>query len=241
MDAGFHKRHHFSERLGTWGARRPAPYVGSAPGNPFDVSRSFPFVKRPNPVGREWILRTGPVEGLVLAGGLLLLTAWVYARIVQSISLTSSWLLVVAATLLLAIGGFAVRGTVSFAATLPKEIEVVQDAVEASIEIHGPEGTRNVQRRIRFESVEDVKPWRSGGGRWGGGPSPAGIFGKFDSPPDGVVLKLPQTGRDTLIGAGDPYDIIYLAAENYQPVREAWEKWKREKPAETGGYCSLNR
>jgi hypothetical protein len=186
----------------------------------------------PNPVGREWILRTLPLQGLFVAFGVALALIWPINLGTGVLPPTVAASILGFGAVFVAIGLTMTWSRVAFARTLPRSIELLPDEIRGTIDLRGPSGIRTVTRSIRFANVDDVKPWRAGGTMFGGpGPSPAAVFGEFTPALDGDRVKLPQTGRDKDLGAGEPFDILYLANENYIPVRKAWEVWKRDNPS----------
>jgi hypothetical protein len=207
-----------------------------------------------NPVGAEWVRssRVRVTIGLALGAAILvdgLLEQLLGGNCVLINHIVTcnpafhsvGWLfLIVLGGALLAAGLIAFSQARSFGRRLPYVISLGPDGIVATFRSLTSDGLTTVSRRMRFATIDDVKPprlsWRDQGGRhWSvgsGDRTPAAAYGKFDPTLRADGFHPPQTDRDREIGAGEPYDVIHLSQDNYVKVLESWKKWKGQKVTE---------
>ena len=145
------------------------------------------------------------------------------------------WILcIIAGGLLLGGASYTLFATRREGQFMPFAIDLGPESIAGEFHVDTPEGARVFTRTVLFEKTERINAAHLSFADWGGrfsaeGGHPAGVFGRYETPLDELPFKCVQTGYDRQLGAGEPYDIIHLARQNYRPVREAVEQWRQRK------------
>lgn len=184
--------------------------------------------ERPNPVGREWVAARGHAYRWLFLLWLALFAATVYLGSFRSpATLLLAWLLVAPTCAIVTLGVVLRWRAGRIARTFPRAVLIDSGAVTGIFTLSDGKDrlVRRVTRTIRYGNIAELKPWRGATGLTGS-PAPAAVFGTFE--PDLVhpSMQLGRTPLDRDASGRKPHDILYLARENYEPVRAAWEKWK---------------